>query len=367
MADKSDAFKTPFNLYDFFGYIFPGAYLGLMFILVSESSDSRLMYLVRQSTAIVYQSSSVLSNIIGGSLLLVIAYSLGHIVATLSHIVIDRLLVSGIMGYPIYRLLNMKQPYDHMQLKRSTSTYILVVLLLILVTPVYHFFAGTTLALDERACPDLSTLCNPTYYSVLSTLILGLMLFKGLHAFVAVEPYYFEARKHLNHPWVEFGIKAYTFVARFALFPLLQVLETVLGTERRLPSEMVKKFGTDFRTRFDLDFEKAGTENYWLPFFRTNIDDPNATRLIFNWLHIYGFARNMGASCFMVLAYILYRFHMGQEGDYKMLLVLYTLNFFLMIFFIARYWMIYSTYFSKSILRSFYVSSIHLKRAIKNG
>lgn len=319
------------------------------------------MYLVQKSVAIVYQSSSVLSNIIGASLLLVIAYSLGHLVATFSHVVVDRLLVSGILGYPIYRLLNLKQPYDHMQLKRSTSVYILVVLFFILVPPVFHFFAGTNLALDARNCPDPFTICNPTYYLWLSAFIAGLMLIKGAHAFMAVEPYYFEARKQLKSSIVVHCITLYTFLARFIFFPLLHVVETMLGTERRLPKEVITKFGAAFTARFGIDYKSAGTENYWLTFFRTNIDDPNATRLIFNWLHIYGFARNMGASCFMVLVYILYRFHMWEEGDFKMLLVLYTLNFFLMVFFVARYWMIYSTYFSKSILRAFYVSAVNVE------
>jgi len=46
-----------------------------------------------------------------------------------------------------------------------------------------------------------------------------------------------------------------------------------------------------------------------------------------------------------------------EEGDYLLILVVYALNFYLMIFFVVRYWMIYSTYFSKSILRGFYVNS----------
>jgi hypothetical protein len=64
----------------------------------------------------------------------------------------------------------------------------------------------------------------------------------------------------------------------------------------------------------------------------------------------------MGAACFMVLAYILYRLHEMEDGNYTMLLLIYAVNFFLMFFFIARYWMIYYTYFSKAIIRAFYVS-----------
>lgn len=350
--------KIPFSLYDFFGYIFPGSYLGLMIILVSNSSDSRLFYLIRKSVDLVYQSSSVLSNILSASLLLVIAYSLGHIIATISHIGIDRLLVSGVLGYPIQRLLKLPVPKDHYQIKRSTSIYLFVSVLFILVRPVVHYHAGTELPLDSRNCPDLFAICNPRYYTRFFILFSALVFIKLIHAFLVSAPYYLQPGKYVQrYCFLRFLVQLYTFPSRFLFIPLLHVLETLFGTERRLPKSLVDSFSKSFKAKFGLESKEVGTENYWLSFFHTNATDPNATRLLFNWLHIYGFARNMGAACCFILVYILYRMHRMEEGDYLLILVVYALNFYLMIFFVVRYWMIYSTYFSKSILRGFYVNS----------
>lgn len=350
--------KIPFSLYDFFGYIFPGTYFGLMIILVANSSDSRLFYLIRKSTDLVYQSSSVLSNILSASLLLVIAYSLGHIIATVSHIAIDRLLVSGVLGYPIQRLLKLPPPPDQFHVKRSTSIYIFVVLLFVLMRPVVHYHAGTKLRLDSRNCPDLFSMCNPIYYEWLFGIFLVLVAFKVIHALIVSEPYYSHPgtffRRYAPLRW---SVLIYTAPARFIFIPMLHVVETLLGTERKFPPELVTSFSTAFKERFGMDSKTAGTENYWLTFFHSNAADPNATRLLFNWLHIYGFARNMGAACFLILVYILYRMHRMEEGDLLLIMVVYALNFYLMIFFVIRYWLIYSTYFSKSIVRAFYVNS----------
>jgi hypothetical protein len=329
-----------------------------MCILISHSSDSRLAFLINTSIDIVYQSSSVLSNILSASLLLVIAYSLGHFIATISHISIDRLLVSGVFGYPIQRLLKLPRRMDQFQIKKSTSIYIFVCVLLILVRPVIHYHIGTPLGLDSNNCPSLYSICNPTYYVTIFCVLFVFIGMKILHAFLVSDPYYVRPSRIVNKcGLLKVGVNLYTWPARKLLIPLIHVFETFLGTERQFPTGMIEEFSKSFKEKFGLDYHKSGTENYWLSFFHINASDPNATRMLFNWLHIYGFARNMGAACFFIMVYILYRLHRMEDGDYMLMLVIYTLNFYLMIFFTIRYWMIYSTYYSKSIIRSFYVRS----------
>lgn len=329
-----------------------------MLILVSNSSGSRLMYLIDQSVMIVYQSHSVLSNILSASLLLVIAYSLGHIIATISHIVVDRLLVSGILGYPMHRLLHLPKQSDHYKIKRSTSIYLFVVILMVLFPPLLHYHLGTLIPLDDQNCSDLSVLCNPCYYKWLFGALAFFALFKIIHAFLAAEPFYARPSKFFKWPWFAKLTIVYTWPAQHVFVPLIHVVETLLGTERQFPKALVREYSAKYKKRFGFEPAEAGTENYWLPFFQMNVSDPGAARLVFNWLHIYGFARNMAAACFITLAYVLYKLHRleGGEGDYKLMLVVYVLNFYLMVFFLVRYWLIYSTYFSKSIIRAFVVN-----------
>lgn len=346
----------PFNIYDFFGYIFPGAYTGLMILLVSSKSNSRLGFLIDKANNIVYRSDSLLSSILSATLLIIVAYALGHIVATISHIAIDRLLVNSVLGYPMDRLLQNEMESSAQRAKRSTGSYIFLSLLLMLIGPVWFYHFGISSSLNEMSFDQFQGVCHPRYYVLLGWLLLLLLVIRGGHAFLSSPQWSkFSSSMFANTCW-NCVINIYSAPARWLFLPLLHMVESFIGTDRRVAPDLAKGFQAKFKERFDLDATKIRTESYWLAFFHLNRRDGSAIPLLANWLHIYSFARNMAAACFALLLYILYRLHTMKTGDREVLLVTYVLNFYLMLFFLLRYWMIYYTYFTKSIVRLFFTS-----------
>lgn len=349
--------RMPFNLYDFFGYIFPGAYTGLMLLLISSKSNSRLGFLIETANDAVYRSDSVLASVVSATLLLIIAYSLGHIVATISHIAIDRLLVSGILGYPLERYLGSQVESPAASAKRSTSVYIFIVLLLMLIGPVLLYHFGDKISLNTRCREELYMMCNPNYYRGLGWILLGLLMLKAGRAFLASPPYRQAPATKLENSWGKWFLILYAMPGKWILAPCIYTLETFLGTERQIAPDLMKAFREKFKKRFDLGVQNLGTEVYWLTYFHLNRREASSVSMLNNWLHIYSFSRNMAAACFALLLYILYRLHTMRSGDYELLLVTYVFNFYLMMFFVFRYWMIYTTYYTKSIIRIFYASA----------
>lgn len=349
--------RIPFNIYDFFGYIFPGAYTGLMILLISSKSNSRLGFLIHKANEIVYRSDSILSSILSATLLLIVAYSLGHIVATISHVAIDRLLVGGVLGYPFDRYLNKSIESPALDAKRSTSLYIFLTLFLMLVGPVLFYHFGVNDSLNTMDLQTFKLICYPRYYSCLGKILLVLLLLKAGHAFLASKPYNLKPATALENSGCKWILNFYASIGQWLLLPALNVIESFIGTDRKISPQLTEAFRNKFFGRFQLAADAIGTESYWLSFFHLNRKDGGSIPLLTNWLHIYSFARNMAAACFAILLYILYRLHTMSSGDRELLLVTYVLNFYLMVFFLLRYWMIYTTYYSKSIVRIFYTSA----------
>lgn len=93
----------PFNIYDFFGYLFPGVLFTILILafFLSENSISgkyiSFILQLHQRLPILMTIAEIVSGIIA-------VYMLGNGIATLSHIIVDRIIIGTIFRYPYVTL-----------------------------------------------------------------------------------------------------------------------------------------------------------------------------------------------------------------------------------------------------------------------
>lgn len=94
-----DNLKIPFTFFDFFGYLFPGFifFVAILWILVPEQAY--------QKTIDFFNLTKDFKYIISFAILIII-YSLGHVVSSLGSYLFEGLLVGKWLGYPSEHLFN---------------------------------------------------------------------------------------------------------------------------------------------------------------------------------------------------------------------------------------------------------------------
>ena len=91
--------QSPFTLYDFFGYLFPGITFGLLslpcphFRDICSSFYSSLSFMGHNSNILFF-----------GAVIIVTGYIAGHVVAALSSLLLERFIVEKFLKYPANNL-----------------------------------------------------------------------------------------------------------------------------------------------------------------------------------------------------------------------------------------------------------------------
>lgn len=332
----------PFNLYDFFGYIIPGIYFSsiLSIYFYTFYHQEFLSFLEKLSRA--YHLLPFVSSFVFTIAYIVMVYVLGHFVATVSHIVIDKILVSGTTGYPVLKLLKITQNKEHRYLYQMTYKILFILFMVMLFIPLIP-------NPKEKFNWIFFTFCGFLFIRILSVIMQ--LLFPSFFKWIINSKIYSSNIKwwseHINVPF--------------------KVIHMMLQTNHEFDEGFINKTKEKFKKDFELDAEASGSNNYWLPFFRLSSLNSYHAHLINNWLLLYGFSRNMSAASYLfssmlviIWAYNGYAFPnselLGVDSSFffKVSLGISTV---LGLFFLMRYWVIYYSYFTKSILRSYYVTS----------
>ena len=149
--------------------------------------------------------------------------------------------------------------------------------------------------------------------------------------------------------------KLFYLPSKLLIDPLIEFFRRLLGMDRRFPDSFIKSYKEKFKKRFsDLDADEVGSENYWLSVFHVNNNSVAHQRVLYTWLHLYGYARNACAAFYLsgilLIGHIYFnggalttlsRFHIGVLWSFSIILGL-------------RYWILYSHYYSKAVIRAFY-------------
>ena len=109
-----DKVRLPFSLYDFFGYLMPGAtFVGLIFFsrdlmafysIVFNSHDFMTHQLVFPRVLVLLEASPITSFILS----IIIAYVIGHVLSSLSSFVLERFIVELWLKWPAVNLFSHK-------------------------------------------------------------------------------------------------------------------------------------------------------------------------------------------------------------------------------------------------------------------
>jgi hypothetical protein len=330
--------RVPFDVYDFFGYLFPGSFFtGVVICLHEVAGISHIRDFVGKITNPNLNWAFGLLVIFAS---LVVVYVVGYVLGTISSIAIDRWFVRDALGYPFHKLLDIhRSELERRSFARPLVTYLLLA-------------ANTALVLSIMGivCDSLSAWGE--FFILVSGLLIALRL----------------VTKPLSRPvnsaqvkWSYFDkfVRGILLIWHVPADLLLYIVESWL--ELLGVSEFSEPFREEYRRHFwnafGLDADDSKTDNYWLPSLYASTLLPGERLVIAHFRNLYAFARNMCTACYLgsVTVVVIARFKsIPHESETMMVVIAFTLMA-LAIAMFARYYVLYASYYSKYISRAFVV------------
>jgi len=322
---------VPFDLYDFFGYLFPGIIFATC-IYIFQMQFPKYLPVQLQPISETLKDPTLLEGITAIVIGIVFLYVIGHFVATLSHIIIDRVLIDGIEGYPINLLLDI--PKKERAYSESTFKYLFALYNLILLAPVII-----------------------SNYEILHSILVALLL---CVAFLIVQRVVIMVVRFTDKGKIlakRVGDKkiflTFLLPSKFIIDPIIGFLRRLLGLDRFFPKEFIALFKRLFKTRYGINSDLVGSENYWLSNLHACASNPVHQRTLQTWLHLYGFSRNACAAFYLaaslIIGHLLFNPEMHNIFTRVELGMLWVFAANLGI----RYWILYSHYYTKGVIRAF--------------
>jgi len=299
------------------------------------------------------------TNFIYFCLLLIFSYIAGHIIASFSSITIDKILIQKGYGYPFETLLTPPEKKKSIFSENFSKCFYkgLIFHSNLLILSLYVFLIIFKIKILWVAL-------------IYSLIILLTIIGKGVRDADRHKNNY-RFRKYLQEhlPWI---LKGTLFYYK-TLFPLLYfMLSNFLGklirTQISFGKDFIRLYKKNFRKIFKLNPNKGMTNQYWLPYCYLVDKNTSLAPLISNWLHLYGFARNLSSVFYLNFLYawglllinIKYLPDLSLKYHYLVILsplVMIVIHLILLI----RYYYLYHSYFSKFIFRAFvYLSTQEL-------
>jgi len=337
---KEDKFsQSPFDLYDIFGYIVPGLvflvsiillifYFGVDFPIKNEIlSHNNFLSLIElkglKDNIPWWIEFTILITIIA------LVYTLGHIIASISSLLVDKYLVKKITGYPSQRLF--KLPYNQ---DFSIGFYKLLVFL-INSYMLYLVFFGM---------PNL-------YFFYASLIIIAIII---LIKIIISKPKKNEQDISTNktNNLSKIG-KAISIPFNF----FVKFVERSFGLNDPFNANFISEYKVTFEKQFKMDIESAGTNLYWLSYCYVIDKNEHMREVIRHFLRLYGFTRNLGISFYLLFIYTLILRLSTNLHVYRLTWIC-IIFFVISVILLIRYYYLYYNYYSKFIFRSFaYIQS----------
>jgi len=325
----------PFNIYDFFGYIFPGisiAVLLLAFFIPESITTSRYFKFILS----VHKNANVIAVISEIVICIVAVYCLGQIIAAFSHVFIDRIIIGTIFGYPYLSFLKLK--VKKRDFASPIHKLIFLVSNLLIAGAIFAYWHKNYWPLINIALVVLLFLIALRFISkIIRT------LFRKIDDIIVSEHRYFRKPYLCSLGFIDKTIDAF----------FVEPLKKLLNIDHLFDTDYAIKLKSMIDTKFGPEIKNT-SDNFWLPCLYVIQREPFA-RKIDNWLQLYSLNRNLSLAFFIAsIVFVTFlSFHPNLFSERRVWLLI--ISVFGSWAFGIRYLMLYYTYYSKNVFRSFHV------------
>lgn len=341
MSEKlKEVIRLPFDFYDFFGYLFPGTFFTATSLVLYELSQSNQFSYYDWLREFVTQSSDV--TFFSGLLLLfflaIVLYLIGHVIATVSSVVMEKYLLKGMFGYPYNYYV--KAETTHNALSKSFYRWSFVIGHFALISCCLAFYN------DWPKWPSIVLV-----FSLLLLVLLRFSLVYLRHFGLSSKSSRLMKYRETFRKWLD------SWMVKFTNCSIVWPTSTILGPTGILDSfseSFIDTFSAKFERDFGCSYKESGTNVFWLPYAYVLRNLPAASASISNFLHMYSFNRNMAMSCYLLVIFELlvlwngFRPHVqNKEPLFIILMLLLVAGITLSV----RYFYIFSSYYTKFLFR----------------
>ncbi len=331
MIKETKFSSTPFDLYDIFGYIVPGLIFLVFSITIMSVFDGDFplkSQIFSKLHEISYEELKELKDNVPWwvevTLLIStisIIYIIGHIIASLSSLLIDKYLVKKIAGYPSQKLFNI--PFN---LDFSIGFYKFMFLIINLYLVRLMFFSNPSRT--EKILGGV----------VLTIIIIGKLSLS--------------TKKIQNNSKLQTRLDKFGLILSWPFNFIIHFIEKSFSLNESFNDEFIGNYKTRFKELFKLELETANTNIYWLSYCYVVEKNDHMKDIIRHFLRLYGFTRNLSTSFFLLFLMILSIKLHGSVHVYR-LNVAASLSLLCSLILIIRYYYLYYNYYSKFIFRAF--------------
>jgi len=354
--------KVPFDVYDFFGYLFPGAVFGIGLLVnwaFFQPGDFDMHAGLTHLSTLFNQFQFVGGVLLLGAIL-VTFYLLGHVVASFGSLVFEKYFLKGIFGYPTQYYLNLRERH---QRRFSESLYKIVFLLChaTLIAGVLSIRYSTLFAAFEW----------------LGIALLVMVVFRLVTVFVRPSVQKAMSKSTGATTAVSASVTAVHWIVANTIDRVFQMVFGSTDVLKPFHSSFVERFKLKFKADFGLDVDwlssgrtsvaAAGvketkvkvpdTNVFWLSHIYLVQNFPQALPTVRNFLHLYSFTRNVASASFLlIIAALVAHYNFRQQLHYLEVhnVVLYLSSLYVIgVVMLLRYFYLYSSYFTKYILRAY--------------
>ena len=333
-----------FSLYDTFGYLIPGAilvtgyyiFLGIVKVPKEPTADGYLNSII--------EDWGIFAKV---PVFILLAYILGHFVASIGAVIVDKLLMERTFGYPFRRLfdtvLNWKESDKLRYLHRNETFYKSIIVSLIFL--VFFWYIKIHSCRNFFLVTSIFLIVSKFMFSMLC-----LRDFRNPDSLRNLTDRYLIIANCLWERFFWFILLAFYPLFNLILYTLLYLFRMCKPFEEKIQNNFSKVFEETFK----LTLEDAGTNVYWLTYaYLQQSDKKQDVLLIQNWLNLYGFSRNISISFLILFLCGLYPELILENANEVMLKKWCVFTGTAVVVFWLRYYYLYYNYFSKYIFRAF--------------
>jgi hypothetical protein len=331
--EKETKISNPFDLYDIFGYIIPGLIFIFFATIILQSFAEELPIKSELLNKLHANFTLDYLKILKDSMpwwlettiliaLIAFVYIAGHIIASISSLLIDKYLIKKMSGYPSEKLFGI----THRALY-NRGFYKLLFMLINLYLLRLMFF------------------CKPNlYFEIIPVTIffLSIIGIKIKQSDIRInqekeDPKFDKIGKIMSYP--------FNIVVHF--------IERMFGLNEKFNQEFIDEFKYRFEKKYSITVEKSGTNLYWFSYCYVVDKNEHMRDVIRHFLRMYGFTRNLSTSFFLLFLLALSIKVSGTVHIHRLSIFAYSFLI-ISILLMIRYYYLYFNYYSKFIFRAFY-------------